>query len=176
MTGKLYRLPTEAEWEYACRAGSNGPYFFNGDPDRYTRRRLWNRLVGVDTSLIAGYAVYEANSNSRTAPVAQGKPNPFGLFNMAGNVREFCLDYYDPQVLSSYRQEGVVDPMGPKNGSEHVIRGGSFKSDAADLRSANRDATQTAAWLMTDPQNPKSLWWYSDCVDVGFRVVRVYEK
>lgn len=176
VTGKLYRLPTEAEWEYACRAGSVDPYFFNGDPGRYTRRRLWNRLVGADTSLIARYAVYEANSNSRTVPVTQGKPNPFGLFNMAGNVREFCLDYYDPHILSSYSQEGVVDPMGPKSGSEHVIRGGSFKSDAADLRSANRDATQTDAWLMTDPQNPKSLWWYSDCTDVGFRVVRVYEK
>ena len=55
------------------------------------------------------------------------------------------------------------------------MRGGSFKSDAVDLRSAARDQTQTERWLMTDPQSPKSIWWYSDCNDVGFRVVREYE-
>ena len=176
VTGKLYRLPTEAEWEYACRAGSVDPYFFKGDPGKFSQRRLWNKLFGADTSMISSYATYAANSDAKTWPAHTGKPNPFGLYNMLGNVREFCLDFYDPNVLAAYPQEGILDPMGPKSGSEHVIRGGSYKSDAADLRSANRDYTQTAAWLMTDPQNPKSLWWYSDCADVGFRVVRVYEK
>ena len=64
-----------------------------------------------------------------------------------------------------------TDPRGPLKGQEHVIRGGSFKSDAKDVRSAARDFTKTKAWLVTDPQMPKSIWWYSDCIDVGFRVV-----
>ncbi len=64
---------------------------------------------------------------------------------------------------------------GPAAGTEHVIRGGSFKSDAADVRLAARDHTRHGAWLVTDPQIPKSLWWYSDCIDVGFRVVCEYE-
>jgi formylglycine-generating enzyme len=176
VTGKLYRLPTEAEWEYACRAGSTDPYFFKGDPGKFTQQSLWNKIFGADTSVISGYAFYLANSNGKSRPAMSAKANPYGLYDMLGNVREFCLDYYEPQVLASYAKEGVADPAGPKTGTEHVIRGGSFKSDAADLRSAGRDYTQTNAWLMTDPQNPKSLWWYSDCTDVGFRVVRVYEK
>lgn len=173
VTGKLYRLPTEAEWEYACRAGSTDPYFFKGDPAKFSRTNLWNKIFGSDTTLIASHANYLVNSNAKTQPVNWGRPNGFGLYNMTGNVREFCADFYDSQAYTSAE---IQDPRGPATGSEHVIRGGSFKSDAADLRSASRDYTHTDAWLMTDPQNPKSLWWYSDCMDVGFRVVRVYEK
>jgi len=97
-------------------------------------------------------------------------PNPFGLKNTSGNVAEFCSDYYSP---TAYRNDStdMVNPKGPARGSEHVIRGGSFKSDARDVRSAARDYTKTKAWLVTDPQIPKSIWWYSDCIDVGFRVV-----
>jgi formylglycine-generating enzyme required for sulfatase activity len=84
-------------------------------------------------------------------------------------VWEFCLDYYSPDF---YKTDSVkVDPRGPVKGPEHVIRGGSFKSDARDVRSAARDYTKTKAWLVTDPQMPKSIWWYSDVIDVGFRVV-----
>jgi formylglycine-generating enzyme len=89
---------------------------------------------------------------------------------MSGNVWEFCLDYYAPDT---YAKDSVmaVNPRGPVKGAEHVIRGGSFKSDARDVRSASRDYTRTRAWLVTDPQMPKSIWWYSDVIDVGFRVV-----
>ena len=89
---------------------------------------------------------------------------------MSGNVAEFCLDFYSPDT---YKADTVaaVNPRGPVRGQEHVIRGGSFKSDASDVRSAARDYTKTKAWLVTDPQMPKSIWWYSDCIDVGFRVV-----
>jgi formylglycine-generating enzyme len=104
-----------------------------------------------------------------TKPPSEVKDNPFGLKNMSGNVAEFCLDYYVPDA---YKTDSVrINPTGPGIGKEHVIRGGSFKSDARDVRSAARDFTRTQAWLVTDPQMPKSIWWYSDCIDVGFRVV-----
>jgi formylglycine-generating enzyme required for sulfatase activity len=90
---------------------------------------------------------------------------------MLGNVSEFCSDYYSPVAYKSEKGKIIVDPKGPEKGSEHVIRGGSYKSDAKDTRSAARDYTRTRDWLMTDPQMPKSAWWYSDCIDVGFRVV-----
>ncbi len=169
VTGKKYRLPTEAEWEYACRAGTETPYFFPGSPKKYTSAGILKKLLGPDTSNIASRVVYKVNSNSKTALTSLMKPNPFRLKNMAGNVAEFCLDYY---ASDAYRTDSVaVNPKGPGRGSEHVIRGGSFKSDAKDVRSAARDYTKTKAWLVTDPQIPKSVWWYSDCIDVGFRVV-----
>lgn len=172
VTGKNYRLPTEAEWEYACRGGTETPYFFAGNPKKFTSGGFLKKIFGPDTSVISSYAVYRQNSNSKTQEPAFVKPNPFGLKNMAGNVAEFCLDFYS---ADSYKADTVsrVNPHGPVKGSEHVIRGGSFKSDAADLRSAARDVTKTRAWLVTDPQIPKSIWWYSDVIDVGFRVVCV---
>jgi formylglycine-generating enzyme required for sulfatase activity len=88
---------------------------------------------------------------------------------MSGNVSEFCSDFYSADF---YKADSTrINPYGPAKGQEHVIRGGSFRSDAKDVRSAARDYTKTKAWLVTDPQMPKSIWWYSDCIDVGFRVV-----
>jgi len=110
------------------------------------------------------------NSLSRTKEPISVKANPFGLKNMSGNVAEFCIDFYSPDTYKADTTE-AVNPKGPSGGHEHVIRGGSFKSDAGDVRSASRDFTKTKAWLVTDPQMPKSIWWYSDCIDVGFRVV-----
>ncbi len=177
VTGKKYRLPTEAEWEYACRAGTGSPYFFAGDPARFTARSWINRILGVRTSPIGEYAKYKVTSGARTSPPSATKPNPWGLVNMLGNVKEFCLDWYDPEAYSRYSAgEEAFNPRGPDSGTEHVVRGGSFKSDAADLRAAARDQTRTDDWLMTDPQSPKSIWWYSDCNDVGFRVVREKES
>ena len=95
---------------------------------------------------------------------------------MLGNVREFCLDWYDAQAYAQYPEGEVTDPRGPASGEEHVVRGGSYYFDAADLRVAARDYTHTADWLLTDPQVPKSIWWYSDSTDVGFRIVREYEE
>ena len=169
-TGKKYRLPTEAEWEYACRGGTDTPYFFPGNPKKLTSRGILKRIIKPDTAAINSFVVYALNSGAKTQEPDAVKANPFGLLNMPGNVREFCLDWYADDAYKNY--SGVtVDPHGPKSGKEHIVRGGSFLSDAADVRSAARDHTEHVKWMMTDPQSPKSLWWYSDVRDVGFRVV-----
>lgn len=169
-TGKKYRLPTEAEWEFAARGGKETPYFFDGNPKKFTAKGFFKKIWGPDTATIQSYVAYKENSLAQTMEPESVKENPFGLKNMLGNVYEFCSDYYSPKAYSAYKKL-VIDPKGPKKGQEHVIRGGSFKSDASDVRCAARDFTKTKAWLVTDPQMPKSVWWYSDCIDIGFRVV-----
>ena len=175
VTGKKYRLPTEAEWEYAARGGTSGPYFFGGSPKKYESDGILNKIFGPDTTTINSYVIYQENSPYKTQPPSKVWANPFGLKNMLGNVAEFCLDYYDPQVYAKYPKGVIKNPRGPRNGAEHVVRGGSYKSSPKDLRVARRDFTHTKEWLQTDPQIPKSIWWYSDCKNVGFRVVCEYE-
>jgi formylglycine-generating enzyme required for sulfatase activity len=113
-----YRLPTEAEWEYACRAETDSDYSFDGDA----------RWLG-------DFAWFAGNSAQKTHPVGQKRPNPRGLFDMHGNVAEWCQDVYDPGY---YRASPEKNPCGPAEGNEYVLRGGSWKSDADALRSAHR--------------------------------------
>ena len=87
---------------------------------------------------------------------------------------QICSDWYQPDTYSKYPAGVLKDPTGPGSGEEHVVRGGSFINPAGLVRSASRDYTRTEAWLRTDPQMPKSIWWYSDCFNVGFRVVCEY--
>jgi len=176
VTGKKYRLPTEAEWEFACRGGTSTPYFFEGDPKKFTSQGFFRKIFGPDTANINSMVVYKENSPSKTQEPKAVKANPFGLINMLGNVTEFCSDYYSPDYYKLSKGKLMTDPKGPRKGVEHVIRGGSFKSDARDVRNAARDFTKTTAWLVTDPQIPKSIWWYSDCIDIGFRVVCEVEE
>ncbi len=174
VTGKTYRLPTEAEWEYAARGGTTDPYFFAGDPAKFQRTGLKAKILKNDTSVINSYIVYAENSRSKSQEPSFVSPNPFGLKNMLGNVSEFCSDWYQPDAYAGYKETVVVNPKGPATGTEHVVRGGSYKDPAGMVRSASRDYTHTEAWLRTDPQMPKSIWWYSDCFYVGFRVVCEY--
>jgi formylglycine-generating enzyme required for sulfatase activity len=111
-----YRLPTEAEWEYACRAETNTAYFF-----------------GNDESKLKEYAWYDKNSDSRTHPVGLLKPNAWGLYDMHGNVWEWCQDWH-----GEYTNSLLTDPMGPNNGSARILRGGGLNNPSQDCRSANR--------------------------------------
>lgn len=118
--GNGFRLPTEAEWEYACRAGSDQTFFF-----------------GDDEKDLDSYAWFKLNSNGKPHPVGQKKPNAWGLYDMAGNVIEFCFDYYDPYYYQSSPRE---DPLNTKPDRYHtrVYRGANWGSDPGDLRSSRR--------------------------------------
>ncbi len=165
-TGRHYRLPTEAEWEYAARGGTETPYFFEGNPKKYYSRRS----RGADTTMIGRYIVFSGNSSGKTQEPGFVKANPFGLKNMLGNVMEYCSDWYAEDAYTKIK-DGELDPKGPQSGTEHVVRGGSYADNASMVRSASRNHTEHDKWLKTDPQNPKSIWWYSDIKGVGFRVV-----
>lgn len=115
--GRVYRLPTEAEWEYACRAGSKTAYSF-----------------GESTESLGDYAWFYDNSEIETHPVGEKKPNAWGLYDMHGNVWEWCSDWY-----GKYPKGAVSDPVGPREGSFRVFRGGSWSFEAASCRSALRN-------------------------------------
>ena len=118
-TGQTVRLPTEAEWEYACRAGTTTRYAFGDDPDH---------------AQLAAHAWYEANSARQTHPVGQKKPNDWGLHDMGGNVWEWCADTFK----GPYEDKTVTDPEGPPSGDIRVLRGGCWETGPLSARSANR--------------------------------------
>lgn len=154
-TGIFYRLPTEAEWEYACRAGHDSPYSFG-----YSENELEN------------HAWFAANSEHRTHPVGQKAPNPWGLYDMHGNVAEWTYDQYYPDTYSKHGSIKAKNPMEkPTELYPHVIRGGSFLDQPEDLRSTARRASDPS-WKRRDPQIPKSNWWFPDAPFVGIRLVR----
>jgi len=168
-TGKKYRLPTEAEWEYAARGGTETPYFFEGNPKDFSDQGFMRKFFAAKTEVISDYVIYRKNSNNRTQDPEKVKPNPFGLKNMYGNVWEYCADKYSAKAYGN-TDLNVTNPM-ETEGDEYVVRGGFYNSDAADLRSAARSHTYHDDWIKTDPQQPKSIWWYTDMKGIGFRIV-----
>ena len=120
--GVLYRLPTEAEWEYACRAGSRGAFAFGGRASR-----------------LSAYGWYEENADGRSHPVAKKKPNAWGLYDMHGNVWEWCLDRaeWGSEVETDTYRDGIADPLSTE-GSDRIQRGGAWSFDARFCRSASR--------------------------------------
>ena len=153
-TGHYYRLPTEAEWEYACRAGTNTAYSF-----------------GDDQSQLDDYAWYAGISNESYHDVGQKKPNPWGLHDMHGSVAEWTLDQYIPD---SYKQRTkiVANPLEvPTQLFPRVVRGGGWDDEPKMLRSAVREGS-SEDWKQQDPQIPQSIWYHTDAHGVGFRIVR----
>ena len=170
VTGKKYRLPTEAEWEYAARGGTETPYFFEGNPKKFSNEGFWRKFKSADTEPISAYVIYINDSKNRTQEPSLVKPNPFGLKNMLGNVMEYCADKYDSKAYSKTGAD-VSNPLNTEGTEGWVVRGGSYASDASEVRSASRDYSRHEDWLKTDPQQPKSIWWYSDIRGIGFRLV-----
>jgi formylglycine-generating enzyme required for sulfatase activity len=164
LTGQQYRLPTEAEWEYACRAGAETAYHFGDDPEQ-----------------LEDYAWYFDNSDEMPHEVGTKKPNDFGLYDMHGNVMEWVIDGYTEDGYAALKGKGslsIVDAIQwPASFDQRVIRGGSFQDDAEMLRSAARLASEDEDWKAEDPNIPLSPWWYTDdpTRGIGFRIFRSYE-
>jgi formylglycine-generating enzyme required for sulfatase activity len=155
-TGHFYRRPTEAEWEYACRAGTTTPYFFGDDPEN-----------------LDDYAWSARNSDFKYQKVGKKKPNPWGLCDIYGNVVEWCLDQYDPEFYKRFVSTVADNPWNRATKPyPHSVRGGSWDDDDPSLlRSAARRASDRSRKAQ-DPQLPKCVWYHSDAMFVGFRIVR----
>jgi formylglycine-generating enzyme required for sulfatase activity len=136
-----YRLPTEAEWEYACRAGSETDYSY-----------------GADLRKLGEYAWYAGNSDKKTHPVGQKRPNAWGLYDMLGNVSEWCNDIYGKDY---YQQSPAENPHGPKDGTLYVLRGGGWSSGPETVRSSYR---------LSEPPGFSDACLARDAI--GFRCVR----
>ncbi len=151
-TGEFYRLPTEAEWEYACRAGS---------------------ATGMGEGALGDYAWYVANSpvppftGGTYHKVGTKKPNAWGLYDMLGNVMEWTLDQYAPYTAEAAENAWVAS----KASYPHSVRGGSWHDPAEAVNCSVRVASD-ASWKMLDPQLPKSVWYMTNAQWLGFRLVR----
>ena len=160
-TNLPYRLPTEVEWEHACRAGSTGAYGLPADG------KLMDCAWFKDNSATA-----EKDSGT-THTLGSKKPNAFGLYDMHGNVAEWTLDLYDESTYASRAKDPLKAklfnlPTEKKWG--HVVRGGSFADTAEDCRSAKR-LISAEGWMGEDPQFPRSVWWLTKMDTIGFRIL-----
>ena len=154
MTGNYYRLPTEAEWEYACRSGTSSDYYY-----------------GDDISLIDEYSWNKNNSDNSYQRVGQKIPNKWGLHDMLGNVSEWVADSYDDNIFKSKKLK--KDPfIFSESKYPKVYRGGSWNDEPSSLLTHKRFYSDNSL-QKRDPQIPKSQWWNTDAPNIGFRIVRV---
>ncbi len=162
LSERFYRLPTEVEWEYACRAGATTAYSFGNDP-----------------ALVGEYAWFAKNSKESTQLVGQKKPNPWGLHDMHGNVAEWVIDGYEAEAYAELAKK--QSPLAadaairwPTKIFPRVVRGGSWDDEPKKLRSAARLGSDEALWLDQDPCVPQSPWWFTShySLGVGFRIIR----
>ncbi|MEP7319575.1 MAG: SUMF1/EgtB/PvdO family nonheme iron enzyme [Panacibacter sp.] len=153
-TGVFYRLPTEAEWEYACRAGTSNSFY-----------------PGNDSVQLQQYAWFAANSENKYHKVMLKQPNAWGLYDMLGNVSEWTLDQYDENYFKTIASNATDPLIPPASRYPKTIRGGGYDDTAVMLRCAARNKSD-ASWNRRDPQIPKSKWWLTNAASVGFRIVR----
>ena len=152
-TGHYYRLPTEAEWEYACRAGTSTAYSFGDDP-----------------ALLKDYAWYAKNSDWKYQKTGRKKPNPWGLHDMHGNVMEWCLDQYSPTTYQNpSAQDSWVKSTKPY---PHVARGGHWDDEEMTMLRSGARRFSDKVWKQQDPQLPKSIWFHTDAQFLGLRIIR----
>ena len=147
-TGIFFRLPTEAEWEYACKAGET---------------------KSIDPSTLSSIAWFADNGEAKFHLVKEKQPNAWGLFDMLGNLSEWTLDQYDPNYYQTISKKDPITTPGARY--PRTARGGSYLDVANQLRCSNRIPSEPK-WNQRDPQIPKSRWWLTDGMFVGFRVVR----
>ena len=158
-TGKEYRLPTETEFEYACRAGTTGAFGPANDPN-----------------LLTDFAWYQDTSDDMPHEVAKKNSNPWGLYDMQGNVCEWVSDFYSSDTYTNNaRNSPTTNPQGPPGGEVHVARGGAYNSSQQEIRCANR-VFEEEWWRFGDPQFPKSLWWLPQMDHIGFRIAASIDK
>ncbi len=151
-TGQFYRLPTEAEWEYACRAGTTTAYSF-----------------GDDVKQLVNYAYFAINSGGKYQKVGLKRPNPWGLYDMHGNVMEWTLDQYSTDF---YAHSPAANPWNQATKPyPHAVRGGSWQ-DPAEMLTCSARVASDPSWKEQDPQLPKSIWYETDAQGLGFRLVR----
>jgi formylglycine-generating enzyme required for sulfatase activity len=160
-TGQFYRLPTEQEWEYAARAGTTTAYWWGDDPSKVGDHEWF----------------YDNAPNFQYAKVGKKSANPWGLYDILGNVAEWTLDQYQPDYLKNIAAMGdkaVGYYVPSKTPYPHTARGGSWDDDPDRLRAAARRGS-SPEWKQQDPQLPKSIWYLTDAKFLGMRLVRPLE-
>ncbi|HXI00699.1 MAG TPA: SUMF1/EgtB/PvdO family nonheme iron enzyme [Sphingobacteriaceae bacterium] len=157
-TGEFYRLPTEAEWEYASRAGKDTSH-----------------INGISEKQLAEYAWMASNSENKYHKVGLLKANAWGLYDMAGNVQEWTLDQYLPDYFVKIGNDPINPAIKPESKHPRTLKGGSYLDNSTSFRSANRIKSDLA-WNVRDPQIPRSKWWNADAPFVGFRLVKPKKK